>query len=541
MEIQHNQFQPNDNSASSGSGNSKSFQAQLFTWFSIAGFILAIVAAFAYSWMASSMMKQFYEREGVQAAENFARLSELALLYESGDNAKEAALATLNFPSIKHVAIISASNNILLEEGDTDESIISSLAETQWQNDAARIFSANSGTWQIAAPAYTVYEDDSESSLVFGDIPQEKNYLGYVAIQIDTSELKSFQQEIFFRNLIVGLGYGLAFAIVLKLTLTRLLRPMNTLASVMQETTDEDYKQANIDAKASSEIAKIGEVYNQMIANLKERDHKLRGQKDLLETEVTLRTSELVQARDAALDANRHKSEFLANITHELRTPLQSIIGYTEVIGEILEDEGIFNCEQDIEKITRNADHLLELINSVLDISKIEAGRMETQNTHVNIASLIDRTTDTVAPLAKNNGNELIIENELTLQTINLDEKKLFQILLNLLSNAAKFTENGTITLSAKTEANTIYFEVKDTGIGISKEKQKIIFEPFRQIDGSETREFFGTGLGLSIAMQFTHLLNGTITLVSETGKGSCFRVTLPLPLQDQNTIPKTA
>jgi len=507
---------------------SRSFQAVLFTQFSIAGFALAIVAAFAYSYMASTMISRFYEREGIQATENFAQLSALALLYDSGENAKEAALATLNFPSIKHVAIISAENTILLDEGETNEKILSSLNKTQWSDNTARLFPSSKATWQIAAPVYTVFNDDSDPDLILGDEAIEETYLGYVVIQIDTSEVRSFQIDIFLRNLIVGLGYGFAFAIILSLTLRRLLKPMNELTSVMEETTDGAYKSTEIDPEASLEVVKIADVYNQMISNLAERDQKLRGQKDLLETEVALRTSELVQARDTALEANRHKSEFLANITHELRTPLQSILGYSEVVKEVLEDEGVLNCDQDIDKITHNADHLLSLINSILDISKIEAGKMEISNHKINIKSLLNRAIDTVAPLIEKNNNVLKIITDDHDSEFLVDEKKLFQILLNLLSNAAKFTHEGTITLSATINEQQLLIQVKDTGIGISPEQQEIIFEPFRQIDGSETRQFLGTGLGLSITMHFTELLGGKIKLDSETGKGSCFSVIIP-------------
>lgn len=520
----------------------RSFQATLFTQFSAAGFLLAIFAAFAYSYMASTMITRFYEREGIQATENFARLSALALLYDSGENAKEAAMATLNFPSIKHVAVISAENTILLDEGETNEKILSSLDESEWTADTARLFSSNKATWQIAAPVYTVYNDDNDTELILDAEAVAETYLGYVVIQIDTSEVRSFQFEIFNRNLLVGLLYGLAFATILSFTLRRLLKPMKALTNVMQETTDGAYKSSEIDEKASLEIVQIADVYNQMIAKLAERDHKLRGQKDLLETEVALRTSELVQARDTALEANRHKSEFLANITHELRTPLQSILGYSEVVKEILEDEGIFDCEKDINKITHNADHLLSLINSILDISKIEAGKMEISKQSINIKSLLSRTVDTVIPLVEKNNNTLQVIADEADHDILIDEKKLFQILLNLLSNAAKFTHDGVITLSASVDSEQLIFKVRDTGIGISEEQQEIIFEPFRQIDGSETRQFFGTGLGLSITMRFTELLGGNIALESKEGEGSCFIVSIPNqleniePLQEANS-----
>ena len=436
--------------------------------------------------------------------------------------------------SIKHVAIISAQNTILLDEGETNEKILSSLNKTQWLENNARLFPSSKATWQIAAPVYTVFNDDSDPDLILDDEKVEETYLGYVVIQIDTSEVRSFQLDIFLRNLVVGLGYGFAFAIILSLTLRRLLKPMNALTSVMEETTDGAYKSTEIDPKASLEVVKIADVYNQMIFKLAERDQKLRGQKDLLETEVALRTSELVQARDTALEANRHKSEFLANITHELRTPLQSILGYTEVVKEILEDEGVYTCEQDVDKITHNADHLLGLINSILDISKIEAGKMEVSNQNVNIKSLLNRATDTVVPLIEKNNNALKIITDQADRDFFVDEKKLFQILLNLLSNAAKFTHEGLITLSAIVDEQQLIIEVRDTGIGIDQEQQDIIFEPFRQIDGSETRQFLGTGLGLSITMHFTQLLGGKMTLESEVNQGSCFSVFIPKQSAEQ-------
>ena len=300
----------------------------------------------------------------------------------------------------------------------------------------------------------------------------------------------------------------------------------------MEQTSDGTYKISDIDDNASKEIIKVAEVYNQMISNLAERDQKLRSQKNLLETEVTLRTGELIQARDAALEANQHKTEFLANVTHELRTPLQSIIGYSEVVKELLLDEGFIHSQSDLDKITHNADHLLGLINSILDISKIESGKMELNNQQTNISELLNKVADTIAPLIEKNNNTLIVNAENIQQDIDIDRNKLFQVLLNLLSNAAKFTHRGSIQLSAVINNELLTIEVIDSGIGISPEQQSVIFEPFRQIDGSETRKFFGTGLGLSIAMNLTKLIGGDISLSSEVGKGSCFQLTLPISQQ---------
>ncbi len=523
--------QPGTRESQNTAGKGRSFQALVFSRFAIAGFVLAIIAAFAYSYMSSTMIKDFYEKEGIQATENFAGLSELALLYESGDNARDAATATLNFPSIKHVAIIDSNNQILLDEGNTDERILTDLEESQWVDDKAQLFSTSSSTWQIAAPVYTQHSEEFDEALLLDEEPQTKTYLGYVAIQIDSSQVRDFQQTIFVRNLIVGLGYGLVFAAILSLALRRLFQPMRRLARVMQASTDGAYKNSVIEKDSPLEITQIAEVYNQMITNLAERDQKLRGQKDLLETEVALRTSELVQARDAALEANRLKSEFLANITHELRTPLQSIIGYTEVVNEMLEDEGVFSCETDIQKITRNAEHLLGLINSILDISKIEAGKIDIHTQQTNVKSLLLATIETATPLAQQNGNTITTDINSVDLDVMIDDKKLYQILLNLLSNAAKFTRDGRITVTASYIDDALVCSVEDTGIGISPENQKMVFEPFRQIDGGNTREFVGTGLGLSISLRFARLLGGSIQLVSEQGKGSRFTLTIPCGL----------
>jgi len=312
---------------------------------------------------------------------------------------------------------------------------------------------------------------------------------------------------------------------------------MHAIAKVMHVSKDGDYRRINIQQNAALEIQQIAGVYNQMISSLGERDQRLRGQRDLLETEVALRTSELIQARDAALEANRHKSEFLANITHELRTPLQSILGYTELIKETLEDECIEDCDDDVEKITRNAQHLLTLINSILDIAKIEAGKMEVKHQLINLGELVNDAAATVKPLVDNNNNQLLINAASIKELVYIDEQKVFQILLNLLSNAAKFTSNGTVSVDVVITNMVLKITVRDTGIGISEEQQKLIFEPFRQVDGSESRKFVGTGLGLSIVIRLTELLDGKVELSSKIDVGSSFTVTIPLGQQSASVL----
>ena len=241
---------------------------------------------------------------------------------------------------------------------------------------------------------------------------------------------------------------------------------------------------------------------------------------------------ELALARDAALEASRTKSTFLANMSHELRTPLNAIIGYSEMLQEEARDSGQEGFVPDLDKILSSGRYLLELINGVLDLSKIEAGKMENFLESFEVAELVDGVATTVRPLMKKNGNRLELGGGAGLGAMHSDLTKLRQVLFNLLSNASKFTEGGTIRLEAKREARDggdwLSFTVSDTGIGMTPEQMGRIFEAFSQADASTTREYGGTGLGLSITKQFCEMLGGSIEVPSEPGRGSSFTVHLP-------------
>lgn len=242
--------------------------------------------------------------------------------------------------------------------------------------------------------------------------------------------------------------------------------------------------------------------------------------------------SALVRARDAAEAASRAKSAFLANMSHELRTPLNAIIGYSELLEETAGDNGHDDYVTDLRKVQSAGRHLLSLINDVLDLSKIEAGRMEISVEEFDVAAALQELLGTLRPLAEDRHNLLSLQVAPTIGAMRSDLTKVRQVLFNLLSNANKFTENGTVVLGARRESqggiDWIEFTVQDTGIGIAPSQAEHLFQDFRQADASTTRKYGGTGLGLAISRRFCQMLEGAISLASTPGEGSTFTVRLP-------------
>lgn len=504
-----------------------SFRKQLLYTVSIGMIFLATLASVVTAYLQSQSMREQLIQQGVQVAENFAAQSALALLFSSAENAADSIKATLAFPNVRLVAIYNADGKVLVTEG-LGMDWRPAAVMPDFSKEQARLVAESSSSLHFVALVSARSGSGEESEFLLQDPQIER--LGFVHVALSKEALHKAQASIFVNNVGVALAFAAVLVFFLRMLVNRITSPLYALADMMQQA-GEGKAKVRATVAGPAEVRTIAHVFNQMLSALEERDRQLREHNENLEALVASRTQELVEARDQAVLASRHKSEFLANMSHELRTPLNAIIGYSEMVIEEMEMVGNEAVVDDLRRVHNAANHLLALINTILDMAKIEAGRMDVWLEPTDVADLATEAADTVRVLVRKNNNQLKVELDCEQRQVMMDGQKLRQILLNLLSNAAKFTKNGLITVRLYSTTDALTIAVSDTGVGITKEQQAHIFEEFRQADMSTTREYGGTGLGLSITQRLCRLLGGEIGVRSVPQQGSEFWVKIPLPI----------
>ena len=550
-----------DTASTKPSKGPSTFRARIF-WSVIPIFLLlfGLLGAINYHQQSSLVRSQFMKR-GEAIAASLANSVELGVFSEDDQLLKSLIRGVAADSDVAYVLIYGEDDKLLSKGGlKANEAfqnpvVLSDRDRTRMtRQGSASVLNTQStdGSIEFTAPVVTMSET-SPDELLIGPLvgaagasksAGDQRMIGFVRLGLSLDPLHRSQQAF------VQLWGGLTVAFLVLSSTTmfllsrRITNPIKHLTAHAEMIAHGNLDQM-IPVDSRDEIGQLAASFNDMAASLKKnitrKEQLLDEVRDLnrnLEARIHRRTLELQERTEALEVASRHKSEFLAKMSHELRTPLNAVIGYSELLEEEAEDLGIHQFTADLRKIHASGKHLLGLINDILDLSKIEAGRIELFLETYDVQLMADDVASTIQPLVDKNANKLQVRCAPDVGKIHTDITRVRQCLFNLLSNACKFTENGTISMDITRErsddGDQIYFRVGDTGIGMNEAQIEKVFEAFQQADASTNHKYGGTGLGLAISRQFCQMMGGDISVTSQPGKGSTFTMWLAADISPQ-------
>ncbi|MGE5491204.1 MAG: EAL domain-containing protein [Actinomycetota bacterium] len=478
------------------------FHRQLAILAAICVFGVSLLAAMTTAWQSSRQIRATQILQGQRIASSLASQSRLALIFGSAENVEEAVTATLSFPDVIRIELHHADGRLLVTRGLSPTTGLPSPPIVASRE--AYLENEDDTGWRFVAPVLTQSGGDSPFEMT----ERKEMVLGFVRVSQSKATLARLMREVFLVNFATGLLFAIVFLAALRVLVRRLTRPLVDLSETMARA---EAGESGLRAKLSGprDLSHMAHAFNSMMSALEEREAELR------------------TARDSALRFAKLKADFAATVSHEIRTPLNGVIGTLDMLktGSMSSDQ-----RQLLELAWDSSQYLLELINNILDFSRLEAGRMEAERSDFELAPLIDSTLNVVRAPAAAKEIDLVTTLAPTIPLRLLgDPARIRQILTNLLGNAIKFTERGQVAISVDlAPSGDLLFNVTDTGIGIAPEHLESIFDSFTQADTSTTRRFGGSGLGLAICKQLVHMLGGEIGVESELGRGSRFWFTVP-------------
>ncbi|MCB1954822.1 MAG: EAL domain-containing protein [Rhodocyclaceae bacterium] len=479
--------------------------------------VVALIASVASSLRGGEQLGSTLQRQGEGMVRSLAAQSRFALLSEAPENVEAAIEAALRFPDVVAVQVFDARGELLIGRNRGDGAFSVPATPPVLPSDDGVIEREADDSWTFASRVAIGQAEPSPFSLE-EPAPQD---LGTVRLVISKGSLNTLRHDLFLSNLGTSLLFASVVAFLIALLARRMLRPVRDLSSAMgRAMAGERGVRASLDGPR--DIAVMEHAFNRMIQELEGRE------------------KDLIEARDSAVAYAELKSQFAATVSHEIRTPLNGVIGSLDMLKATRLPP---RAEQFATMAWDSARYLLELVNGVLDFSRLEAGKVELDLRPMDLRLLVEDMVDALSPQAYQKGLEIghLLAPELLPGWIG-DPDRIRQILTNLIGNAIKFSERGEVGLHVSIDRrpdyrNHVVFEVRDTGPGIPRDRQARIFDSFIQGDASSSRRYPGSGLGLAICQQLTRLMGGELSVRSEVGQGSAFRVALPLTPDNDATV----